>query len=191
MSKLSIIVDQPGDPTSVDTWAIVDSGVVGNIVVGSLDFIQSIIADHDYAVDVTVGGQTVSVGYLYNAGGDSFSKPLPPLAVCKMTNLTNFNNALMLWSHSYYSFETQFRFFMLYYLANTGGLLGAPSKPNRVAYIQPLIDWAQSIISYASSYTTSVMSQSDPATALNMQWDFGNISTPPTITLIGAVAISN
>jgi hypothetical protein len=71
---LGIIVDQNSDPTASDNWAIVISGVVAEFVTASYNFVSEYTSAFDYAVDMTVGGQTgVEVGYYYDPTTDTFS----------------------------------------------------------------------------------------------------------------------
>ena len=109
---------------------------------------------------------------------------VPSLVQCQTINLQNFNAALEIYSTSIYSLETQFRLFMLYYSAVQNGLT------NRAAYLAGLFTWLNSIIDYAATYTGSVMAQTDPATALNMQWSFSGLSIP-SIKLLTAIQIPN
>lgn len=105
------------------------------------------------------------------------------------SNLLYYQAALEQYVNSYYTFETQYRFFVMYYLAVANGLT------NRAAYIFPILNWAQGILSYSATYTAAVQAL---ATAHNLSgimastWDFTQISpTVPSITLLGAIAIPN
>jgi len=180
------IVDQNSDPTAVDLWALVLNGLVVQSIMASLTDVQSVYApQYDYCVDTTVGGQSFNIGDAYNAGSDTFGLPVPSLADAKKENLTNFSLALEQYVQEFYSLETQFRLFIIYYLAQQNSLT------NRVAYIQPLLTWVQNVITYSATYTSTVMAINDAATALNSQWDFTQIGVPPAVTLIGAISISN
>lgn len=72
---MGIIVDQNSDANSIDDWAIVSGTTVSNIISADLSFIQSIQAYFTYAVDISVGGQSTGIGYIYDSGADTFSPP--------------------------------------------------------------------------------------------------------------------
>lgn len=185
---MGVIVDPNIDPASIDNWALVSNSLVTNIIAAQQSFIETISQSYDYAVNTSVGGQSPKIGDTYNSGSDTFSATviIPALSIAKTQNIMAFNVALQRYSDSYFTNQTQFRFFVLYYNANQSATL----KPNRSAYIAPLFDWMNSIISYSATYVATVMAQVDAATALNYQWDFTQITTPPAITLMAAIQIN-
>jgi hypothetical protein len=74
MSYLGNIVDTPSDPNSQDNWALIIGGVVQEVIVADLSFIQSIQSQYDYLVDVTVcpNAQEAAPGNNYIASTDNF-----------------------------------------------------------------------------------------------------------------------
>ncbi len=72
------IVDQNSDENSVDTWALVTDTVVSNLAAGDLAYAQLVQNSYDYIVDITVGGQTVNIGDIYDSETDTFSPPPNP-----------------------------------------------------------------------------------------------------------------
>lgn len=77
-SPLGQIVDANSNTSSVDTWALVMSGVVINTISATTTQIEVIQADYDYSVDLSVQGQSAGIGWTYTPGTDTFATPPPP-----------------------------------------------------------------------------------------------------------------
>lgn len=74
---MGIIVDANEDHDANDTYALVSSGVVVNVIVASYNFCNDNILDSfDYLVDITVGEQTADIDYTYDPENDQFTPPV-------------------------------------------------------------------------------------------------------------------
>ena len=115
---------------------------------------------------------------------NGLSPSVGSLSYEKQDKLIQFNNALETFVANYYDLKTQFRLKILYDLAVANGLT------NRAAYLLPLLNWVSSLVAYSSTFTATVLAQSDPATTAALNWDFTQL-TPPNVTLLGAISILN
>lgn len=92
---MGTIVDQNSNPASVDSWALVSGTTVSNIIAAAFSYIESIQGDYDYLVNITVGEQNVSSGWVYDPENDSFSDPTPPPDYASMLS-SDVNNLISL-----------------------------------------------------------------------------------------------
>lgn len=184
---LGNIVDQNTNPLAVDNWAIVIGTTTVHVIAANLNYIQSISPTFDYAVDITIGGQSsAQAGYVYNSGSDTFAPPVPPLPVAIQTNLTQFMAAMQVWVQAQYPPQNQIQFLATYLAAQQAGLT------NRQAYIGQLLTWLNSIETYAAGYVATVKSLTDPVVVQNTLWDFTQVQVPnPLISLVVAIGINN
>jgi hypothetical protein len=70
----------------------------------------------------------------------------------------------------------------------------AMTMPNRYAYILPVEQWVQSIMTYVLSVAQTIMQQTDDTAlaALNESWTIlDTVGPAPAVTLAGALAITN
>lgn len=76
---MGMIVDQPENESVNHNWALVSNGVVSNVIVANLNFINTIQDYWDYLVDITNGGNSANAGpgSTYDPETDTFS--LPPI----------------------------------------------------------------------------------------------------------------
>lgn len=72
---MGTLVHAPTNNEDNDDWALINAGVVENVIVANKPFIQSIAESYDFLVDLTVGEQFAGVGYTYDDGQDTFSAP--------------------------------------------------------------------------------------------------------------------
>lgn len=183
---LGTIVDPNIDPTAQDTWAIVIGTTVVEMISASYNFVSTYTAAFDYAVDITVGGQSnATVGYIYDSGSDSFSQPVPPLGIAKAQNIAAFQSAMAGFVSSHYTLDNRFNLLAEYQIALANGLT------NRAAYIFQIFTWANSCMNYVSTYVASIMAMTDASTVLSTLWNFDLIATDPAISPIVASQIPN
>ena len=136
--------------------------------------------DNGPSVTLPSTATTADVIAVFNGMSPSVASLSPE----KRQKLLDFNDALEDYVTTYFDLKTQFRIKIIYDLAVAQGLT------NRAAYLLPLLNWVNALMSYAATFTASVMAQSDAATVAEMQWDFGQVSvSPPSVTLIGAISI--
>lgn len=72
---LGIILSAPEDPNSADNWAVIKNGIVNNVLVAKLPYIQEIQNQYDYLIDISISGQSVGNGDLYDPVQNTFSAP--------------------------------------------------------------------------------------------------------------------
>lgn len=72
---MGTIVHPPGNNVVEDNWALVEDGIVSNVIVANATFIGTIQANYDFLVDITEGAQTAGPGYSYDDGMDTFAAP--------------------------------------------------------------------------------------------------------------------
>lgn len=127
------------------------------------------------------GTALIDVYRTIQANSPSVASLLPE----KQRTLIEMQAQLQTYVEQYYDMRTQLRFCILYQAAVSAGLT------NRAAYIGQLNTWVNALATYAASFTTSVMTQSDPETVAAMQPDFTQAGVVPSVTMLGAIAINS
>lgn len=107
------------------------------------------------------------------------------LAFAKQGKLIAFKNAIEEFAENAYDIKTKISLIALYLMAEKNAL------SNRIAYIAQALDWATSVVQYASQFEATVYSMTDADAIAALSWDFGQIPKDPQITLEGVVAIPN
>jgi hypothetical protein len=180
-----IIILNSTDPSVSQSFAIVNSGTVTNLILATGTFIETQTNMFDYAVAGFSG--TVSIGYTYNSTTNTFSLPIPTipsLSIAIASNIASFQTALQSFLDSSYSVDTRMNFIGMYINAQLTGLTG------RQAYIAQLFPWQNSVIAYAASYIAAVEALTDVSTVLAYTWDFSSLQTSnPNLTTIAAIQI--
>lgn len=165
-------------------YALINNGVVHNVVVGDEEFITELLNQqvYDEAIEFDPEVTVVRMGFSY-AGG-VFSPPLVAVGVAKAQKLAEFKVAVQEYIDSKYDFNTRQQ------LANLFMLAKFQLKLNRAAYLQPLLEWIDSVLTYSQHVVSTVSGMSDPVAIANMSWSFdANVMTDPKLTLAGAIAI--
>lgn len=130
--------------------------------------------------DVTLGSQISSNQSAYNTWFTSYQ-----LAQAISQKIASFKAALNTYSLVAYTTDGVTDFLTMYSQAKSA------VRVNQAAYIQPLFNWRQSLITYSSTYTAAVSAMTDLSTVQASVWDIpGNTNTVPSITLAGALAIT-
>lgn len=108
------------------------------------------------------------------------------LAITISVNLHRFQAALQSFVSARYSTDIRLNMHAIHTLAVNNSLT------NRAAYIEQLFTWAQSIVTYATTYMGTVNALTNPTTVASTTWDFSSLaSSDPLVTPQGALAISN
>src|ERR1700677_3295071 len=84
---MAVVVSANKNLDSSDDWALVSGGIVINTILASVNSIYQALGNGpnmytsmDYLVDLTVQGQSASIGWTYNPGGNTFiGPPVPPI----------------------------------------------------------------------------------------------------------------
>lgn len=150
---------------------------------------MSILDNESYGRMVTFSTDG-TLDYYLVGGASTFTFPVGTsqdaayLSIAKQTNLTRFQAELQAFMDYKYTVTTRMNIQALYVLASKNGLT------NRTAYLEQFYTWAQSVISYAAAYVTSVNAMSDAAAIAGTFWNFSSIVVAdPYITPLAAVAI--
>ena len=74
----NVIDPNTGDPSEVDTWALVTGSTVVNTILSSTTAITGISGNYDYSVNLHIQGQEAGIGWTYTPGTDTFAAPSEP-----------------------------------------------------------------------------------------------------------------
>lgn len=82
---MATVVSPNSNVHSSDAWALVSNGLIINTILASVNDINqalslgpNIYTAMDYLVDLTIQGQSASIGWSYNSQLNSFMPPTPP-----------------------------------------------------------------------------------------------------------------
>lgn len=165
-------------------YAIIENGMISNVIVADPSFILVSIQDPKIAVNIDNEYPEPQIGWSYD--GIVFSAPTRTLAQAKADKISSFGSSVKAYMNCYFDLDTRQSMSTLYFQARLDGLT------NRSAYLQPMVDWANSIISYSRSFVLQVQALTDVNDVDAILWDIqGNVSNPPAITLAGAISIEN
>lgn len=181
-----IIVDANPNPACQDKWAIVIGTTVTGYLLADLPFIQGYTAKFDYAIDLTINGGNPLIGYTYDPNTDTFSAPVPSLAVAKINKIAAFQTAMQTFVNSRYSSDVRMNFIGIYINAQRNLLL------NRQAYVAQLFPWQNSVITFAATTIAAINALSTPQDVIAYTWDLSSlISSDPYLSPIAALQIAN
>jgi hypothetical protein len=164
-------------------YVLIQNGRVKNVIVSEAELVDDMIqaGAADASVMLNNGDPSPNIGDVYANG--NFSTALSkPLAISQQ--LTAFRLDLQNFIDSRYDINTRLNFQTLYTLALNDG------KANRLAYLQPMLSWVETIISYSITVAAQIQGQATAADVLAYKWDFTSIaSADPHLTLLGAISI--
>lgn len=166
----------------MNTYALLISSIVVNVILADEEFIESLdplVADE--AVLIEEGTAPPPIGYLYS-GGEFVPALSKPQAIAQQ--IAAFRTDFRAWIDTRYDQPTRINFISMFLLAKETG------KTNRLAYIQPLLEWSDSLVTFAGTVATAIQSQSTAADVLAYQWSFISLEqSDPRVTLLAAVQI--
>lgn len=108
------------------------------------------------------------------------------LSIAIQENLLIFNAVLSDFISTKYPLDVRSRLTILYLATQTNILL-----VNRLAYLNKLLTWVNSISAYAATYIATLQGQSDPAVVVTLKFDASQFSADPGVTVLGAMSIAN
>lgn len=165
-------------------YALVTSNVVQNVIVADEEFVAGISADYSVIVEIAPEVQRPQIGWSYTGG--VFLDPSNTLAGAKAKKLTEFNDALQAYLDSRYSLLTRMQFMNLFVMAKFDGLI------HREAYLRPMMDWTNSIITYAGTVVTDIKSKATVQDVVSYTWNIPDNTLPdPALSLAAAVLIAD
>lgn len=123
-----------------------------------------------------------SAAYQFPAGTP---QPAAYLAIAKKENLLQFQSEVQEYVGARYSLDVRFNLNALYQLSLQQGLT------NRAAYITQLFTWAQGIVTYASTYTSSVMAMTKGSDIAAAKFDSTQMPVDPLVSSMTAIGILN
>lgn len=172
-----------GSP-NVARYALIKNSAVTNLISADSAFIDSLIqaGTIDSGIDLADYPNTmVEIGYSFSDGVFSLS-----LSVAKLQKLTQFRTDIMAYRDSFFDRDTREAFRTLRDLAIRDGLT------NRLAYLDPLLDWAESIVAYSASVGAQIQAAVDQSALDAITWDIRtNTGAVPSVTLLAASQISD
>lgn len=116
---------------------------------------------------------------------NSSNAPSKPQAVA--FQMAKFQNAVQVYIAGVYTDQQRQQMLNMYILAK-GDILHV----NRLNYLQPVLEWINSIISYAATVAVSIMGAANAIDVMAIKWNIAaNVNPTPTATVVGAISISN
>lgn len=165
-------------------YALIKNSVVTNLVAADAEFInaQREAGAIDEGVDLAAfPGVMVEVGYSYSGG--VFSQVLATAKAAKTAQLLSDVRA---YRDVYFDSDTVKNFEALWRAAIR------KNYSNRLAYIDPLIDWSEALVRYSVGVAAQIKAAASQHALDAIGWDIPtNIGAPPAVTLYGAAQLTS
>lgn len=166
-------------------YVLIKSAHVTGIVKASEAFVDSLVSSNqiDSYVLLAAGVIPPIVGDNYVDGAFSTYLTKPQAITAKIAQL---KAELQAWIELQYDLPTRLNFHTIYTMAAVTG------KTNRAAYIQPLLAWAETLVSFTSTTSAALQAQSTADAVLAYAWDFSALaSSNPKLNLMAAIQIAD